>query len=37
MTPEALFNIIIAILVIDFIIDHIIDYLNYKSFNDPIP
>ena len=37
MTPVTLFNIIIAILIIDFIIDHIIDYLNYKSFNDPIP
>ncbi|RUA06519.1 MAG: M48 family peptidase, partial [Flavobacteriia bacterium] len=37
MTPTTLFNIIIAILIIDFIIDHVIDYLNYKSFNDPIP
>ncbi len=37
MTPQILFNIIIAILVIDFIIDKVIDYLNAKHFDDKIP
>ncbi len=37
MTPQILFIIIIAILVIDFIIDKYIDYLNAKHFNDKIP
>lgn len=37
MTPQTLFIIIIAILVIDFIIDKYIDYLNAKHFNDKIP
>ncbi len=37
MTPQILFNIIIAILVIDFIIDTIISYLNAKHFDDEIP
>jgi len=37
MTPQILFNIIITILVIDFIIDTIISYLNAKHFDDEIP
>ncbi len=37
MTPQILFNIIIAILVIDFIIDKVIDHLNAQHFNDEIP
>ncbi|QYA27024.1 M48 family metallopeptidase [Gramella sp. MT6] len=37
MTPETLFYIIIAIIVVDFIIDKILDALNAKHFNDPIP
>ncbi|MDH3322513.1 MAG: M48 family metallopeptidase [Flavobacteriaceae bacterium] len=37
MTPETLFIIFIAILIIDFIIDKYIDYLNAKQFNDPVP
>ena len=37
MTPETLFYIIIAILVISFIIDQTLDYLNAKHFNDPLP
>lgn len=37
MTPIALFYIIIAIIVIDFIIDKILDALNAKHYNDPIP
>ena len=37
MTPQLLFNIIIAILIIDFIIDQSISYLNARHFNDPIP
>ena len=37
MTPEKLFYIIIAIIVIDFFIDKILDALNAKHFNDPIP
>jgi len=37
MTPQTLFIIIIAILIIDFIIDKYIDYLNAKHFNDKIP
>ena len=37
MTPETLFYIIIAIIVIDFIIDKILDAVNAKHFNDPVP
>ncbi|MEN8186997.1 MAG: M48 family metallopeptidase [Bacteroidota bacterium] len=37
MTPQILFNIIIVILVIDFIFDKIIDHLNAKHYNDKIP
>ncbi len=37
MTPETLFYIIIAIIVVDFIIDKILNALNAKHFNDPIP
>lgn len=37
MTPNTLFYIIIAILVISFIIDQALDYINAKHFNDPIP
>lgn len=37
MSPQTLFYIIIAVIVIDFIIDKILDALNAKHFNDPIP
>jgi STE24 endopeptidase len=37
LTPENLFYIIIAIILIDFIIDKILDFLNARHFNDPIP
>lgn len=37
MTPQVLFYIIIAILLIDFTIDKIISYLNAKHFDDAIP
>lgn len=37
MSPEFLFYIIIAILIIDFAIDKIISYLNAKHFDDKIP
>ena len=37
MTSQALFYIIIGILVLNFIIDKIIDSLNAKHFDDPIP
>ncbi|MDR5589848.1 M48 family metallopeptidase [Christiangramia sp. SM2212] len=37
MTPETLFYIIIAIILIDFVIDKILDTLNAKHFDDPIP
>lgn len=37
MTATALFYIIIAIIVIDFIVDKILDALNAKHYNDPIP
>ena len=37
MTPQILFNIIIVILIIDFLFDMIIDYLNAKHFDDEIP
>ncbi|GAA4325379.1 M48 family metallopeptidase [Pontixanthobacter gangjinensis] len=37
MTPESLYYIIIAIIIIDFVIDKILDALNAKHFDDPIP
>ena len=37
MTPQTLFYIIIAILVINFIIDQVLDALNAKHFNDTLP
>lgn len=37
MTPNTLFNIIIAIIIIDFIVDKILDAINAKHFNDPVP
>ncbi len=37
MTPQTLFYIIIAILVINFIIDQVLDALNAKHFNDALP
>ncbi|MCM5663121.1 M48 family metallopeptidase [Galbibacter mesophilus] len=37
MTPQTLFYIIIAILVLDFILDKVLDSLNAKNFDKPIP
>lgn len=37
MSPQLLFYIIIAIIILDFVIDKYIDYLNAKHFNDKIP
>lgn len=37
MTPETLFYIIIAIIIIDFVIDKIVDALNARHFDDPVP
>ena len=37
MTPTLLFNIIIAIIIIDFLLDKYVDHLNAKHFNDKIP
>lgn len=37
MSPQTVFNIIIAIIVIDFLIDKVLDYLNARHFDDPIP
>jgi len=37
MTPETLFYIFTAILVISFIIDQVLDYLNAKHSNNPLP
>jgi len=37
MTPQTLFTILIAILIISFVIDKYIDYLNAKHFEDEIP
>lgn len=37
MTPEAIFYILIAILIIKFLFDTIIDAINAKHFNDKIP
>lgn len=37
MTPQILFYILIAFLLINFIIDSVLDYLNAKHFDDEIP
>ncbi len=37
MSPETLFYIIIAIIIIDFVIDKILDTINAKHFDDPVP
>ncbi|MCG2417924.1 M48 family metallopeptidase [Aequorivita sp. F47161] len=37
MTPETLFLIIIAILLISFVIDQVLDFLNSQHFGDPLP
>ncbi|MBD0833171.1 M48 family metallopeptidase [Aestuariibaculum sediminum] len=37
MTSTTLFNIIIAIIIINFIVDKILDALNAKHFNDTLP
>lgn len=37
LSPETLFNIILAIVIIDFLVDKFVDALNAKHFNDPIP
>jgi len=37
MTPEAIFYILIGILIIKFLFDTIIDAVNAKHFNDKIP
>lgn len=37
MSPQTLFYIFIAILVIDFIIDQLLDFLNAKHYNDELP
>lgn len=37
MSPQILFYIIVAIILIDFIIEQILDVLNARHFNDPVP
>jgi len=37
MTPQTLFYILIAIIVINFMIEKWLHFLNFKRFNDPIP
>ncbi|MGM1055869.1 MAG: M48 family metallopeptidase [Bacteroidota bacterium] len=37
MTPQTLFYIIVAIIIVDFIIDKVLDALNARHFDDPIP
>ncbi|MFD2516836.1 M48 family metallopeptidase [Salinimicrobium flavum] len=37
MTPQILFYIIVAIIVLDFVIDKVLDALNAAHFNDPVP
>ena len=37
MSPNILFYIIVAIILIDFIVDQVLDTLNAKHFDDPIP
>ena len=37
MTPSILFNIIIAIIIVDFLFDKYVDHLNAKHFDDRVP
>ncbi len=37
MTPQTLFNILIAIIVVSFLAEKWLNFLNFKRFNDPIP
>jgi STE24 endopeptidase len=37
LTPQTLFYIIVAVIILDFIVDKILDSLNAKHFDDPIP
>jgi STE24 endopeptidase len=37
MTPQTLFNIFIAIIIISFLVDKWLDFLNAKQFDKPIP
>jgi len=37
LSPQTLFYIIIAIIIIDFVIDKILDTINAKHFDDPVP
>lgn len=37
MTPQLLFNIIIGILLVNFMVDKWLDWLNSKRFDEPIP
>lgn len=37
MTPELLFSVIIAILVLSYVIDQTLDYINARHFSHPIP
>lgn len=37
MSPDTLFYIILAIIIVDFIVDKILDSLNARRFDDPIP
>ena len=36
-TPQIIFNVIITILVVNFLINKYLDYLNAKHFDDEIP
>ena len=37
MTPEILFYIIIALIILDFVVDKILDSLNASRYDDPVP
>src|SRR5680860_335981 len=37
MSPNTLFYIILAIIIIDFLLDEFLDALNARHFNDPVP
>jgi len=37
LSPQTIFYLIIAIIVIDFVVDKILDTLNAKHFDDPVP
>lgn len=37
MTPQALFYLLITIIVLSFLFEKWLNYLNYKRFDDPIP